>query len=115
MLKHHGKDYYVHRLAYEMDKGPIPEGLVIDHVASRGCKFRDCIEPTHLEAVSQQENLLRGQGFPGIQSRITHCPSGHEYSEENTMMTKKNERKCRTCNRERNRAWYTANRKATRG
>lgn len=45
-----------HRIAYEMLIGPIPEGLVIDHL----CRNKSCVNPAHLEAVSQRENVLRG-------------------------------------------------------
>lgn len=49
----------VHRAAYTVWVGAIPDGLDIDHVASRGCNHRDCIEPNHLEAVTHAENLRR--------------------------------------------------------
>jgi hypothetical protein len=45
----------VHRLAYEVFVGPIPEGLHIDHL----CRNRRCIKPAHLEAVTQAENNRR--------------------------------------------------------
>lgn len=101
VIRVRGEARYVHRLAHEFWVGPIPDDYVVDHVADRGCRFRDCIEPSHLEAVTQAENLRRGEGFIGVQSRTTHCPQGHEYNEENTMLTKRGERRCRTCNRER--------------
>jgi hypothetical protein len=49
----------VHRAAYELLVGPIPEGYEVDHVRVRGCKHRDCINPEHLEAVTKQENRAR--------------------------------------------------------
>lgn len=45
-----------HRLAYELAKGPIPLGLVIDHL----CRNKACCNPDHLEAVTQRENTMRG-------------------------------------------------------
>jgi hypothetical protein len=54
-----GRVESVHRLAYEAAFGPIPDGLHIDHVFLRGCRFRDCIEPSHLEAVTPEENVRR--------------------------------------------------------
>jgi hypothetical protein len=49
---------YAHRLAYERAKGPIPEGMQIDHLY----QVRECVNPEHLEAVTQVENLRRGRG-----------------------------------------------------
>lgn len=46
---------YVHRLAYELANGPIPEGLEIDHL----CAVKDCVNPEHLEAVTHAENMRR--------------------------------------------------------
>jgi len=44
-----------HRVAYEIVNGPIPLGLVLDHL----CKNTLCINPLHLEAVSRIENHRR--------------------------------------------------------
>lgn len=46
-----------HRWAYEQFVGPIPEGLVIDHL----CRNTGCVNPLHLEAVTQTENIRRGE------------------------------------------------------
>lgn len=45
-----------HRYAYEALVGPIPEGLVIDHL----CRVRLCVNPDHLEPVTAEENTRRG-------------------------------------------------------
>lgn len=82
----------VHRVAHEIWIGPIPEGLEIDHVKARGCEFRDCYEPAHLEAVTHQENILRAV-------RKTHCPAGHPYSGDNLYIRPRGHYKCRACNR----------------
>lgn len=81
----------VHRVAYELHVGPIPPGLEIDHVRARGCRFRDCIEPSHLEPVTHIENIRRTP-------KRTHCPKGHELTPANVVMTSQG-RRCRTCKR----------------
>ena len=91
--------FYAHRLAYENAFGPIGIGLHIDHVMDRGCKHRHCIEPTHLEAVTQKENNRRQ---PNVikQLNTTHCPHGHSYDAQNTWIRKRGngfKRECRKC------------------
>lgn len=50
-----GKTEYAHRVSYKLFKGDIPDGLVIDHL----CRVPLCVNPEHLEAVTQKENNLR--------------------------------------------------------
>lgn len=63
---------------------------------------RSCVNPDHLECVTNRINTLRGNTVTGINYRKTHCPRGHEYNEQNTerYLTR---RKCRICRREGNR------------
>lgn len=70
-----GRNARAHRVAYTLVNGPIPDGLTIDHL----CRVRLCVNPSHLEAVTNHENLLRGEGFVANNSRKTHCPQGHPY------------------------------------
>ena len=51
-----GEKSRAHRLAYETFIGPIPEGLQVDHL----CHVRHCCNPEHLEAVTNRENVMRG-------------------------------------------------------
>lgn len=88
------KPVLAHRFAYEAFVGPIPDGLTIDHL----CHTPLCVNPDHLEPVTQQENCRRAK------ARLTHCPQGHPYDEANTWISKSGHRQCRTCNRDRQRA-----------
>lgn len=89
-----------HRFMYEIWYGrPVPDGLVLDHL----CRNRRCLNPLHLEAVTQRVNILRGRGPTAHNALKTHCPAGHEYSVENTYIHR-GMRYCRTCKRDRPRA-----------
>lgn len=105
---------YLHRLFYSIYNGPIPEGLVIDHL----CRTRRCINPQHLEAVTVGVNTMRGMGFSGRNARKTKCKQGHPYTEENTIWRMNNNgnvgRRCRTCQRRWTRAWGAEKRRKRR-
>jgi hypothetical protein len=96
-----GTQRRAHRASYMMFVGPIPDGLTIDHVKARGCRFKDCVRPAHLEAVTNRENVLRGGNMAAIHARATHCPAGHEYTEENTYILRRpggrTARQCKIC------------------
>lgn len=85
-----------HRFAYELLVGPIPEGLVIDHL----CRNKACVRPDHLEPVTHRVNILRGVGPSAWHARKTHCPQGHEYNTENTHRRASGARDCRKCGAE---------------
>lgn len=89
------KRYRAHRFVYEALVGAIPEGLVLDHL----CRVTRCVNPEHLEPVTNKENILRGTCPMAENARKTHCPNGHRYTKDNTIVTKRGYRKCRTCNR----------------
>jgi hypothetical protein len=104
-----------HRYAYELAIGPIPPGLVVDHTCHgrdktcRGgptCRHRRCVNPAHLEAVTNEENLRRGAGYALLNGMRTSCINGHPYTLENTYEAPDGGVRCRTCARERDRDRY---------
>lgn len=103
-----------HRWSYEYLVGPIPEGLEIDHL----CRNPLCVNPDHLEPVTRKENNLRSYNVGGVNARKTHCPQGHEYTEENTyvetMYYGGKGRKCRECGRIKGRKDYWAKKNKTK-
>jgi hypothetical protein len=104
-IKIGGRWFSAHRAAWILTYGDIDPTLTIDHL----CRNRACVNPAHLEQVTMRVNTLRGMTFSGINSRKTHCPKGHPYSESNTKLTNKHargtvvSRACRTCQNEQRR------------
>ena len=98
------RDILAHRFAYELLVGNIPKELQIDHL----CRIRACVNPMHMEPVTQQVNILRGQGYSARAARVTHCPQGHPYDLLNTFIDKGRQggRHCRICGRGYARAYY---------
>lgn len=82
-----------HIWAYEQYVGTIPEGLQLDHL----CRVRECVNPAHLEPVTQRENILRGEAPSAQNSKKTHCPAGHPYDKANTHLRRGGGRGCRAC------------------
>jgi hypothetical protein len=85
-----GKGILAHRWIYEYLFSPIPPKMQIDHL----CRNRSCVNPQHLEVVSNTEQQKRKS------LAQTHCKNGHEFTEENIYLYK-NKRNCIMCRRER--------------
>lgn len=113
-----GAKQRTHRYTYEVYKGKIPDGLVIDHL----CKNKCCCNPEHLEAVTQAENNRRAGIFdlgkwsrslsPEAKSKRaalktednkrraqtrTHCRKGHAYLPNNFYVPLSGTRRCQIC------------------
>jgi hypothetical protein len=97
--------WYAHRWSYDRFKGPIPDGLEIDHL----CRVKVCVNPDHLEAVTHRENQRRGTSPVARNMDATHCIHGHEFTPENTIQYRNGKRACRECSRRKRRAFYRAN------
>lgn len=104
-----GKYPMAHRVIYELLRGPIPEGLSLDHL----CRNHGCVNPGHLEPVTNRENIRRGEGPSARCARVTHCPKGHAYTPANTRVNG-GSRVCRTCSLERDRGRTESRREAKR-
>lgn len=92
LLWANGRRYRAHRWYWEQANGPIPDGLVIDHL----CRNPSCVNPAHMEVVTHEENTRRGDN-PFVQNaRKTHCMNGHPFDEQNTYIHG-GTRHCKTC------------------
>jgi hypothetical protein len=101
-----GRVEQAHRVAYELEVGPIPDGLDLDHTCHNdtecpggfSCLHRRCVNPAHLEPVTRVENVYRSHVSPGgVNARKTHCIHGHPFDEANTIERPRGHRGCRTC------------------
>ena len=86
-----------HRTVYRILRGPIRDGLVLDHL----CRVRSCVNPDHLEPVTARENIRRGNGVCGVNIRMEICKNGHQFDE----VRRDGKRGCSICRRERLRRW----------
>lgn len=81
------RKHLAHRVSYVLFRGDIPEGHVVDHL----CGNKSCVEPSHLEPVTQEENVRR---YHAMQ---THCKRGHLLAGDNVKKQGKHGRVCREC------------------
>lgn len=91
-VKHHGR--LAHRVVYERQVGPVPEGFHLDHL----CRNPSCVNPRHLEAVPAAVNIKRG-----LLGKLKEtCANGHPWIPENWMDNGKGRagngvKRCRIC------------------
>ena len=103
-----GKQALAHRHILEQCFGPIPPKVVLHHT----CGNRACINPAHLETMTQGEHTrlhdptmaaARAASYARA-GTATHCKHGQEWNETTTYRTKAGSRNCRTCHNEQARA-----------
>lgn len=100
-----GGTTYAHIVSWERVNGPVPDGCELDHL----CREIRCFNPAHLEPVTHQVNVLRGIGKPAKRAQQTHCINGHEFTPENTYLTRRG-RDCRACHKRRSNEWWARRR-----
>lgn len=97
-----GRTMLAHRVAWEIENGPVPDGLHIDHL----CRNRACVEVAHMEPVTIAENVLRGIGITAVNATKTVCKHGHALDQKNTYRRRgRGHRVCIRCARFRTQQW----------
>jgi hypothetical protein len=88
-----------HRWSYAHFVGPIPDGQVLDHL----CRVRHCVNPDHLRAVTNRENLLADGSLAAAKllRDAPTCAQGHPWTEESAAWTNRKDgtkqKYCRIC------------------
>lgn len=102
----HARQYLAHRISYTWLVGTLPKDKVLDHL----CRNTRCVNPKHLEVVTNAENTLRGTSPLAENKRKTHCSNGHPYSGDNLMTSHQGYRNCKACRYPRNEDYKKRNR-----
>lgn len=85
--------FRAHRVAWTLARGPIPGGRSLDHL----CRNHSCVNPDHLEVVTHEVNVLRGESPTAKNATKTHCAHGHAFTPENTKFNRVKHRICIAC------------------
>lgn len=98
-----------HRVIYCWLNGE--PGLPIDHT----CNHPWCVNPKHLRAISQRENVLKpeSKSRTAVNARKERCVNGHDdWFYPNKTPGREHWRQCRTCARNNTREFYRRKRQA---
>lgn len=98
-----------HRVAWELTRGPIPEGLVVDHL----CNNRRCCNPDHLKPCTDRENVLRSNAPSALAARRNHCKHGHPWTEQNIRWYR-GYRRCLACETAYNKVYKSTHQRRSR-
>jgi hypothetical protein len=83
-----GNQRTVHNVLYQLVRGPLPEGMVLDHIV---CSDKSCANPWHVEPATNVDNIVRER------KELTECKHGHSLAD--CYIRANGSRKCRTCAR----------------
>jgi hypothetical protein len=109
-IEHEGKRQRGHCFFYQELIGPIPDKLQLDHL----CRVRHCVNPLHLEPVTQRTNILRGESIVARRAKQTHCKNNHPLSGDNLYIhPTRGTRDCRICRAERKQRHTNENRRSS--
>lgn len=108
-----GKSHGAHRYVYEELIAPIPQGLVCDHL----CRNPRCVNPTHIEPVTNRENVRRGVAGHSVREYWKNsltCTAGHPWTDQRPVFNHRGQRTCQICRNAKQSARNIARKNAAR-